>query len=140
MVTALPKPTSRKTSRARFVIHHTSRGKARDSSKLSRLITQVQAGFAVPQDSLVRLTGFSRRSIAGWKAGQPSSEPAIRRFEELHRLQEGLARVMKPEFIPQWLHTPNEAFDGLKPLEVIERGQIDRIWRMIFYLESGMPT
>ena len=47
---------------------------------------------------------------------------------------------MKPAFIPQWLHTPNEAFDGLKPLEVIEREHIDRIWRMIFYLESGMPT
>lgn len=68
------------------------------------------------------------------------SKPAIRRFEELRRLQEGLARVMKPNFIPQWLHIPNEAFDGLKPLAVIERGQIDRIWRMIFYLESGMPT
>jgi hypothetical protein len=47
---------------------------------------------------------------------------------------------MKPKFILQWLHNPNEAFDGLKPLEVIARGQIDRIWRMIFYLESGMPT
>ena len=68
------------------------------------------------------------------------SDPAIRRFEELRRLQEGLVRVMKPAFIPQWLHTPNEAFDGLKPWEVIERGQIDRIWRMISYLESGMPT
>ena len=30
------------------------------------------------------------------------------------------------------------AFDGLKPLEVIERGEIDRLWNMIFYLESGV--
>ena len=44
------------------------------------------------------------------------------------------------EVIPQWLETPNQAFDGLKPLEVIERGQIDRLWRMLFYLESGVAS
>jgi hypothetical protein len=30
------------------------------------------------------------------------------------------------------------AFGELKPLEVIERGEIDRLWNMIFYLESGV--
>jgi hypothetical protein len=38
------------------------------------------------------------------------------------------------------LDTPNDAFGGLKPLEVIERGEIDRLWNMIFYLESGVPS
>jgi hypothetical protein len=41
---------------------------------------------------------------------------------------------------PAWLATPNEAFDGLKPLEVIERGEIDRLWNMIFHLESGVAS
>jgi len=39
--------------------------------------------------------------------------------------------------LPQW--RPNRAFGDLTPLEVIERGQIDRLWRMIFFLESGVP-
>ena len=47
---------------------------------------------------------------------------------------------MAPEAIPQWLDAPNDAFDGLKPLEVIERGEIDRLWNMIFYLESGVAS
>ncbi|MEX0713900.1 MAG: antitoxin Xre/MbcA/ParS toxin-binding domain-containing protein [Pirellulales bacterium] len=42
-------------------------------------------------------------------------------------------------WISQWLQAPNDAFDGLKPLEVIERGQVDRIWRTIYLLESGVP-
>ena len=42
--------------------------------------------------------------------------------------------------IPAWLDTPNQAFDGLKPLEVIERGENDRLWNMIFYLESGVAS
>ena len=47
---------------------------------------------------------------------------------------------MSPEAIPGWLNSPNRAFDGLKPIEVIERGEIDRLWDMIFYLESGIPS
>jgi hypothetical protein len=27
-----------------------------------------------------------------------------------------------------------------RPIEVIERGEIDRIWRMIYQPESGVPT
>lgn len=49
------------------------------------------------------------------------------------------SRVMSPDFIDEWMETPNQAFSGLKPLEVWERGEEDRIWGMIFYLESGIP-
>jgi hypothetical protein len=47
---------------------------------------------------------------------------------------------VEADAISSWLDTPNEAFDGLKPLEVIERGEIDRLWNMIFYLESGVGS
>lgn len=55
----------------------------------------------------------------------------------LDRLHDALARVIDPAVIPAWLDTPNPAFDGLKPLEVVERGHIDRLWKMVFFLESG---
>jgi hypothetical protein len=35
---------------------------------------------------------------------------------------------------------PNPAFEQLKPIEVIERGHIDRIWEMIFEFRSGAAT
>ena len=44
------------------------------------------------------------------------------------------------ESIGTWLQIPNEAFDGLKPLEVIDRGEIDRLWSMIYDLRSGVPS
>ena len=49
-------------------------------------------------------------------------------------------RPVTPTRTTSWLDTPNDAFDGLKPLEVIERGEIDRLWNMIFYLESGVTS
>jgi hypothetical protein len=41
--------------------------------------------------------------------------------------------------VGEWLKTPNEAFDGSTPLQVIERGESDRIWRMIYQLQTGEP-
>ena len=73
-----------------------------------------------------------------WESGCTPDEAALRRLTEIDRLRSRLGQVMKPEFIHEWLSTPNEAFDGLKPLEVIERGEIDRLWDMLFYLESGV--
>lgn len=40
----------------------------------------------------------------------------------------------------EWVETPSEALDGLKPLELIERGEVDRIWQMIYAPQSGEPT
>lgn len=60
--------------------------------------------------------------------------------DELRRLQQALSRVLRPESIGPWLRTPNDAFSGLRPIEAIERGEADRIWRMIHELESGTPT
>lgn len=66
--------------------------------------------------------------------------PETQRAEEIRSIEQALADVMRPEFVEPWLRTPNEAFAGQTPIEVIERGEGDRIWRMIHELESGEPT
>ena len=86
------------------------------------------------------MVGFSERAIADWEANKPLSEAPLQRMREIARLQEALSGVMRQDFVGTWLNAPNDAFDGLKPIEVIERGEIDRIWRMIYQLESGVPT
>jgi len=59
---------------------------------------------------------------------------------ELERLTKALSEVIRPDSLGKWLQSPNAAFDGLKPLEVIERGEIDRLWEMIYFLRSGVPS
>jgi hypothetical protein len=46
---------------------------------------------------------------------------------------------MQPKEVSHWLKEPNPAFEGSTPVQVIERGQMDRIWRMLYYAESGKP-
>jgi transcriptional regulator with XRE-family HTH domain len=96
------------------------------------LVAALRAKLGLPRKTFSRLTGFSERAIADWEKGKAISEPGLRRMREIERLQERLAEVVNRDSIPQWLETPNPGFEGLKPLEVIERGEIDRLWTVSF--------
>jgi transcriptional regulator with XRE-family HTH domain len=100
----------------------------------------VRNRLGLSRKTFSRLAGFSERAIADWESGKPVSEPGVRRIKELDRFRDRLSEVIAADAIATWLDTPNEAFEGLKPLEVIERGEIDRLWNMIFYLESGVAS
>jgi transcriptional regulator with XRE-family HTH domain len=101
---------------------------------------RIRRELGVTRKDFARLTGYSERSIASWEGGEAPSSKGLQRLNEVKRLRDALADVIKAEHIADWLTTPNDAFQGLKPLEVIERGETDRIWRMIYYLESGTPS
>jgi hypothetical protein len=57
----------------------------------------------------------------------------------MRRLASALKRVMKPDFLPRWLATPNKGLGGISPVEALERGESDRLWRAVFLLGSGLP-
>lgn len=95
--------------------------------------------LGLSQKTFAQLASSSQRAVARWEAGEKPGELAKRTLVELQRLQKALAEIMKKDFIPQWLENPNKALGSLKPLEVIERGEIDRIWSLIYYLKSGEP-
>lgn len=93
--------------------------------------------FGVTQDSFTRLTGFSPRAVAHWASGRTPSGSAQKRFTELTRLFDTLSDLVDAKAVGDWLKQPNPAFDGSTPLQVIERGETDRIWRMIWELQTG---
>jgi hypothetical protein len=103
-------------------------------------VSTVRGRLGLNRKMFSRLAGFSERAIADWECGKPVSEPGLRRIRELDRFRDRLSEVVAADAIPAWLDTPNDAFDDLKPLEVIERGEIDRLWNMIFNLESGVAS
>ncbi len=93
--------------------------------------------FGVTQDSFTRLSGFSPRAVAHWASGKIPRNSAQKQLNELVRLFAALSELVEAQAIGQWLKRANSAFDGSTPLQVIERGETDRIWRMIWELQSG---
>jgi transcriptional regulator with XRE-family HTH domain len=103
-------------------------------------VNSVRGRLGLSRKLFSRLAGFSERAIADWESGKPVSEPGRRGVKEIDRLRERLSEVVDEEAIPRWLNSPDDAFGGLKPLEVIERGEVDRLWTMIYHLESGVAS
>jgi len=141
---AAPSRTRARNSRTAGLVRRAAAPKGRtaadtlESQRMPPSIAELRSSFGLGRDKFSRLTGFSLRSLAAWESGAQPGEVARVRFIELDRLHAGLARAIRSTAIHHWLDTPNSAFGGLKPLEVVERGEIDRLWRMIYELESGV--
>ncbi|MDA0347993.1 MAG: DUF2384 domain-containing protein [Verrucomicrobia bacterium] len=93
--------------------------------------------YKVVRPDLTRLTGYSLRAVDKWAAGDKPSAAAQKQLKELVRLFDALADQMETNYVGEWLKAPNEAFEGSTPLQVIERGESDRLWRMIHEIRMG---
>ena len=47
---------------------------------------------------------------------------------------------MPPADVGAWMKRTNDYLDPLTPLEVLSRGEIDRLWHIIHNVATGMPT
>ncbi len=83
-------------------------------------------------DMLARALSVSRRSISGWLSGREPERINRVRINELGRLVAELRSIIKAEKRKAWWNQPVENFGGSTPLQVLERGEIDRLWRMIW--------
>lgn len=94
--------------------------------------------LGMPRQMFGRIVNVAERTIAKVESGD-SADKLKRPYNEVYRLWEALCELVDPESLGLWFQTPNDSFDGLKPIEVIERGEIDRLWDMVFELQTGMP-
>ena len=59
--------------------------------------------------------------------------------EKFAEFKERLSSVVKEDYIEDWLKTPNNAFDGRKPIDLANEGNFDPLFKMLYRLESGEP-
>jgi DNA-binding transcriptional regulator YiaG len=116
------------------------RSKKTASSAKAGMVANLRKRLQLKQAVFARLLPVSVRSLATLESGSSPTEAVARRLIELQRLSDALSEVMKQESLGTWLQTPNKAFGGLKPVEVIDRGESDRLWSMIYFLRSGSPS
>ncbi|MHB8954000.1 MAG: hypothetical protein ACYC4U_13610 [Pirellulaceae bacterium] len=106
--------------------------------KASRL--ELRDRLQMTRELFGRIVNVSVRAMAKVEADASQVEKLQRPYNEAYRLYQALSEVIDPKSLSVWFLTPNRAFDDLKPIEVIERGETDRLWEMVFRLRSGMPS
>jgi DNA-binding transcriptional regulator YiaG len=91
----------------------------------------------LPQGLLARLLDVSLRTVSGLESGSVAPAQLRRNLTQVNRLCGALAEAMESGYIGRWLDEPNEMLGGLKPVEAVERGQIDLVWQVVEGLRSG---
>jgi len=103
-------------------------------------IEALREKLGVTQKIMARVLGVTERTIIDLESGRPLSEGIGRRVTELDRLQRELSKVVRTRAIGPWLIEPNDAFDCDAPADLIAKGKVDLLWRMIFELRSGVSS
>lgn len=103
-------------------------------------VRRLRNKFDLTQPKFARVLGISQRRLADLEAGQTPSESIHRRITEADRLRSALGKLVKNQAIGPWMDQPNKAFGGRRPIQVIEDGQIDLLWAMIYQIQSGNPS
>lgn len=125
---ALKSKQKRKTTGVKVILDR--RGAALASRRTAQMNRQ----------KFARLAAISQRKLADIEAGKlVASEVDLRKINEVQRILEALADVIREPAIGPWMEQANPAFEGMTPAQVIEAGQSDRIWSMIYQLQSGEP-
>lgn len=99
---------------------------------------ELRARLQLTRPVFARLLGVSERTVADWEHAAPKSG-SERAIKELRSVIAACERVMKPEFVGSWLVTANPSLGGFKPIELIERGETERVLRALFFVEAGIP-
>ncbi|HEX4772145.1 MAG TPA: antitoxin Xre/MbcA/ParS toxin-binding domain-containing protein [Bryobacteraceae bacterium] len=117
---------------------HLSASKVSGSTEVAD-IRKLSLAYNLSNEAVSRVTGASPRTVSYWNAGTPPQRSSAQKIREVTRLFDALAGLIKAKAIGKWLQQPNQAFDGSTPLQVIERGETDRLWRMIWHIREGNP-
>ena len=100
-------------------------------------LRQLSRTYHLSNEALSRVTGASPRTIAYWITGMAPQRSSAQKLREVTRLFDALSDIIKANAIGSWLQRPNKQFDGSTPLQVMERGESDRLWRMIWQIREG---
>lgn len=94
--------------------------------------------IGIPRDVFARVADCSIRTLATYEK-QPALPDTVRRqVSEAVRLLQALQELVGEDAaLKEWLRTANPAFENRTPLELIQKGESDRLWRMVHQVRFG---
>jgi Helix-turn-helix len=111
--------------------------KAAASGSTTEQLSSLAKEAGMSYDMLAKALSVSRRSISGWLSGREPERINRVRINEFGRLVAELCTIIRPEKLKSWWNHPVANFGGSTPLQVLERGETDRLWRMIWEIREG---
>lgn len=97
----------------------------------------LRRSLGIPRPLFSTLADVSVRSLADYETKTTVPKSVRPRLNEALRLLHALLDIIPPEDLRSWLTTPNSGFQNERPLDLIQKGERDRIWAMIYQTRVG---
>lgn len=103
-----------------------------------RAIAELESRLAIRESDIALALGTSPRSLQRWSLGQ--SHPQRESRANLARLRALSGRLEEAfgEGAGEWLRADSRYLGGLKPIEALRAGRIDRVEDALEALDSGV--
>lgn len=101
----------------------------------------VRKTYGLSQRLLARLLGVPATNLARWERADELPPATRAKLKTMAGLLRSLSRVIPKADLPAWLITPNDAcrsVGGRAPVDLMAKGQFDKIEAMIYFFESGV--
>ena len=89
----------------------------------------LRTAFRLSRERLARLIGVSAKTVERWEARpvQPARDETRARMATLREIAELGGIVYGPERLGDFMSAPLAEFEGRTPLQLVERGEADRV-------------
>lgn len=89
----------------------------------------LREAFRLSRERLARLIGVSAKTVERWEAKptRPARDETRARMAQLREIADLGAAIYTRERLADFLDAPLAEFDGRTPLQLIERGEADRV-------------
>lgn len=84
----------------------------------------------LPQVAIAEATGADERSVRNWEQTRNISREYENRVRALREIVLVLDDSLSPSGIRQWLYAKNRHLKGARPVDVLQRGEGDRVLRV----------
>jgi Protein of unknown function (DUF2384) len=113
-----------------------SAARAADSPLYRHVVADARRALTLVE--IGQITGVGDRAVQNWARGSSKPEGASKeRLLELKYVIEQLSDVYTDEGIDLWLHARQRAFDGRRPLDLLQEGQFEAVLAVIERLAGG---
>ena len=105
----------------------------------TRTIEQITRDFSISIETLARFLNTTSRTVMRWKKeGVNPSSHHREKLEKIAYIDRKLRQVLKPEGFERWLHAYNDSLGGKRPIDLLAKGQYDKLLSAIAQLEEGV--
>jgi DNA-binding transcriptional regulator YiaG len=97
----------------------------------------LRRSIGINRETFARLANFSERTLATYEKEAALPATARAQITEALRLVQALLEIIPSEQLVEWLEAPNPGFNGKTPWSLIQHGERDLIWEMIYQTRHG---